>query len=142
MYCKISFKMYENQNGPLSWAGVMFKLTLIQGYPAIHIDYELVQSSANVHVCLKWIIVLVLVICINIFAFEPNFKKKKFLADTCPFLRPLVPLFSGDVFSRFQSQSCFVQANVMYIPLDPPLVLQMPTSWQPATQLVTSPNAS
>ena len=31
----------------------------------------------------------------------------KFLADTCPFLGPLVPLFwiSGDVFSGFQSQS-------------------------------------
>ena len=33
----------------------------------------------------------------------------KFLADTCPFLRPLVPLFwiSGDVSSGFQSQSGF-----------------------------------
>ena len=32
---------------------------------------------------------------------------KKFLADTCPFLGPLVPLFwiSGDVSSGFQSQS-------------------------------------
>ena len=34
---------------------------------------------------------------------------KKFLADTCPFLGPLVPLFwiSGDVSSGFQSQSGF-----------------------------------
>ena len=33
----------------------------------------------------------------------------KFLADTCPFLGPLVPLFwiSGDVSSGFQSQSGF-----------------------------------
>ena len=41
-----------------------------------------------------------------------NFLKKnffKFLADTCPFLGPLVPLFwiSGDVSSGFQSQSGF-----------------------------------
>ena len=35
------------------------------------------------------------------------FFKKKFLADTCPFLGPLVPLFriSSDVSSGFQSQS-------------------------------------
>ena len=54
------------------------------------------------------------------------------------FWGPLVPLFwiSGDVSSGFQSQSgfClilfFVEANVMYIPQDPPLVLHMPTSWQ------------
>ena len=25
----------------------------------------------------------------------------------------------------------FAEANVMYIPRDPPLVLQLPTSWQP-----------
>ena len=60
---------------------------------------------------------------------------KKFLADTCPFLGPLVPLFwiSGDVSSGFQSQSgCLiriVEANVMYVPWDPPLVLHLPTSW-------------
>ena len=37
------------------------------------------------------------------------FLKKKFLADTCPILGPLVPLFriSGDVSSGFQSQSGF-----------------------------------
>ena len=37
------------------------------------------------------------------------FFKKKFLADTCPFLGPLVRLFwiSGDVSSGFQSQSGF-----------------------------------
>ena len=58
---------------------------------------------------------------------------KKFLADTCPFLWPLVPLvwISSDVSSGFQSQSgfcliCFfAEANVMYIPWDPPLVLHM-----------------
>ena len=30
----------------------------------------------------------------------------------------------------------------MYIPRDPPLVLHVPTSWWPAAQLVTSPQAS
>ena len=45
---------------------------------------------------------------------------------------------SGDVSSGFQSQSgfcliCyFVEADVMYIPQDSPLVLHLPTSWQPA----------
>ena len=66
---------------------------------------------------------------------------KVFLADTCPFLGPLVPLFwiSGDVSSGFQSQSgfCliryffFAEANVMYIPQDSPLVLHLLTSWWP-----------
>ena len=42
------------------------------------------------------------------------------------------------VSSGFQSQSrvlpysLFAEANVMYIPQDPPLVLHVPTSWQPA----------
>ena len=74
---------------------------------------------------------------------------KKFLVDTCPFWGPVVPPFwiSGDVSSGFQSQSGFclirnVDANVMYIPQDPPLVLHMLTSWLPAAQLVTSPHAS
>ena len=65
------------------------------------------------------------------------------LADTCPFLGPLVPLFwiSGDVSSGFQSQSGFcliriAEANVMYIPRDPPLVLQLPTSWRPAKPIL------
>ena len=61
----------------------------------------------------------------------------KFLADTRHFLGPLVPLFwiSSDVSSGFQSQSgfcriCFiVAANAMYIPLDSPLMLHVPTSW-------------
>ena len=52
----------------------------------------------------------------------------------------LVPLFwiSGEVSSGVQSRSgfcliCFfAESNVMYIPQDPPLVLHMPTSWQPA----------
>ena len=57
-----------------------------------------------------------------------------FLSDTftCPILGPLVPLFwiSGDVSSGFQSQSGFcliriAEANVMYIPWDPPLVLHI-----------------
>ena len=55
-------------------------------------------------------------------------------------LGPLVPLFwiSGDVSSGFQIQSgfClihfFAKVNVMYIPWYPPLVLHLPTSWQPA----------
>ena len=44
------------------------------------------------------------------------------------FLGPLVPLFwiSGDISSGFRF---FVEE--MYIPQDPPLVLHMPTSWQP-----------
>ena len=59
---------------------------------------------------------------------------KVFLSDTftCPLLLPLVPLFwiSGDVSSGFQSQSgfcliCIVEANVMYISWDPPLVLHI-----------------
>ena len=76
--------------------------------------------------------------------------KKKFLADTCSFWGPLAPLFwiSGDVFSGFQSQSgfClihfFAEVNVMYLRRDPPLLLPMLTSWQPAVQPVTSPHAS
>ena len=44
-----------------------------------------------------------------LFFFYLFFFFKKFLADTCPFLGPLVPLFwiSGDVSSGFQSQSGF-----------------------------------
>ena len=51
---------------------------------------------------------------------------------TCPTLGPLVPLFSisGDISSGFQNQGwfCFihiVEANVVYIPRDPPLVLHV-----------------
>ena len=54
----------------------------------------------------------------------------KLSGHTCAFWGPLVPLFwiYGDVFSGFQSQSGFcliriAEANVMYIPWDPPLVL-------------------
>ena len=36
----------------------------------------------------------------------------------------------------------FVEVNVMYSAWDPPLVLHMPTSWQPVLQPVTSPHAS
>ena len=36
--------------------------------------------------------------------------------------------------------SLFVEANVMYIPQDPPMVLHMPTSWQPASPPVLSPH--
>ena len=68
-----------------------------------------------------------------------SFLKKVFGGHICPFWGPLVPLFwiSGDIFSGFQSQSgfcliCIVKVNVMYIPQDPPLVLHVPTSWQPA----------
>ena len=56
------------------------------------------------------------------------------------FLGPLEPLFwiSGDVSSGFQSQSGFclfriAEANVMYIPRDPPLVLHMPPVLSPHT---------
>ena len=57
-----------------------------------------------------------------------------FLSDTltCPILGPLVALFwiSGNVSSGFLRQSgfClihFAEANVMYIPWDPPLVLHI-----------------
>ena len=57
-----------------------------------------------------------------------------FLSDTftCPILGALVPLFwiSGDVSPGFQSQNGFcliriVEANVMYISWDPPLVLHI-----------------
>ena len=50
--------------------------------------------------------------------------------------------------SKFQSQSelclicIFVGMNVMHIPQDPPLVLHVLTSWQPAAHQVTSPHVS
>ena len=51
---------------------------------------------------------------------------------------PLIPLFwtSGDVSSGFQSQSgqpysCLVEAYVLHIPWDSPVVLHLPTSWLP-----------
>ena len=55
---------------------------------------------------------------------------------------------SGDISPGFQSQRrfflirYFVEANVMYILQDPLLVLHVPTSCQPAVQLVTSLHAS
>ena len=60
--------------------------------------------------------------------------KKILWTDTfiSPILGPLVPLFwiSGDVSFRFQIQSeicliCIAEANIMYIPWDPPLVLHI-----------------
>ena len=64
----------------------------------------------------------------------------KFLADTHVLWGGghLYPCFyiSGDVSSGVQSQSgfylihFFAEANVMYIPQDPPLVLHLLTSWQ------------
>ena len=68
------------------------------------------------------------------FFFKMNFRSFSFfLSDICPILGPLVSLFwiSGDVSSGFQSQSGFclmchiAEANVMYIPGDPPLVLHI-----------------
>ena len=63
---------------------------------------------------------------------------------------PLVPLvlISGDSSTGFQSHSgfyliyFFVEVNVLCIPLYPPLVLHMLTSWWPAAQPVTSTHAS
>ena len=59
----------------------------------------------------------------------------KFLEGTCPFMGPLIPLFwtSGDVSSGFQYQSGqsyshLVQAYVMYIPKDSPMVQHLLTS--------------
>ena len=55
------------------------------------------------------------------------------------FLRVTGNLFwiSGDVSSGVKARVgsalfAFAEANVMYIPQDPPLVLHLPTSWQPA----------
>ena len=42
----------------------------------------------------------------------------------------------------FFSFFLFAEANAMYIPKDPPLVLHMPTSWQPVLQPVTSLSVS
>ena len=74
---------------------------------------------------------------VNLHVFFFGFFKKVFV-HLC-FLGPLVPLFwiSGDASSGFQSQSGFcliyiVEANIMYVPRDPPLVLHLPTSWRPA----------
>ena len=59
---------------------------------------------------------------------------KVVLSDTftCPILGSLIPLvwISGDTSSGFQSQSKFclisiAEANVVYIPKDPPLVLHI-----------------
>ena len=49
---------------------------------------------------------------------------------------------SGDIPSGFLIRSFFVEANVLDIPQDPPLVLHLPKSWQLVAQLVTSPLAS
>ena len=65
---------------------------------------------------------------------------KSFWVTHMSFLGPLVPLFwiSGGVSSGVHSQSrfslirFFAEANVMYIPWDPPLVLHVLTSWWPA----------
>ena len=66
----------------------------------------------------------------------------RFLADTGSIFGPLVPLFwiSGNASSGFQSGLCLIhiaEANVMYIPKDPPLLLHVPSSWLPAPELVT-----
>ena len=61
------------------------------------------------------------------------------------FMGPLIPLFwtSDDVSSGFQSQSGqpylhLVEAYVIYVPRDSPLVQHLLTSWWPAWQLITS----
>ena len=67
-----------------------------------------------------------------------------FLVDTYIYLWGY--WISGDVSAGFEKlewvlpYSLFAEANVMFIPQDPPLVLHVPTSWQPA-QPVTSPHA-
>ena len=75
--------------------------------------------------------------------FQDFFKK---FWRTCPFLGPfvgpLIPLFwtSGDISSfGFQSQSGqpyshLVEACMLHVPWDSPLVWHLPTSWQPAWQ--------
>ena len=73
------------------------------------------------------------------------------MAYTCPSLGPLVPLFwiSCDISSVFQSQSAFclicfffAEVNVIYIPIDTPLVQHMLISWWLAAQPVTSLHTS
>ena len=77
------------------------------------------------------------------------FFKKKFLADTCPFFgatgTPVLDFWWRLLWvskDRVGSAlfAIFAEANVMYIPQDPPLLLHLPTSWRPA-QSVTSPHA-
>ena len=70
------------------------------------------------------------------------FFKKIFWRTWVLFLGPLIPLFwtSGDVSSGFQSQSgqpysSCVEAYMLYVPWDSPLVWHLPTSWEPAWQL-------
>ena len=70
---------------------------------------------------------------------------EKILADTCPFMGPLIPLFwtSDYVFSRCQSQSGqpyshFLEMNMLHVAWDSPLVQHLPTSWWLTWQLVTA----
>ena len=70
----------------------------------------------------------------------------KFLVDTCPCWGQLVPLYWISCFKPEWVLPYllffFVERNVIQISSDPPLVLHMPTSWWPASQLVTTPHAS
>ena len=63
-----------------------------------------------------------------------------FIVDIGPFIGPLILLFwtSGDVSSRFQSQSEQLYSDlpevyVMYVPWGSPLLRHLPTSWRPVT---------
>ena len=64
----------------------------------------------------------------------------KFLVDTCPFWgatgSPVLDFWWCLLWVSKPEWFClihfFVEVNVMYIPLDPPPVLHMPTSWWPA----------
>ena len=106
----------------ISIVGQQFKMTaqhrhLLAHSPSLGLESNPGQCSG--HVCSSDLHVTTAVTCTLplCHACLPNstkiytffFFKKKFLADTCPFLGPLVPLFwiSGDVSSGFQSQSGF-----------------------------------
>ena len=82
---------------------------------------------------LKHVTICIKVWCRDVQKFVVKFFFVGHICRTCPILGPLVvPLFwiSGDMSSEFQSQRgfcliCIVEANVLYIPWDPPLVLHI-----------------
>ena len=96
--------------------------------------YTVTHNTLSTTAVTSWYVLKQCFSTSNFFFFFFFFFNKVFLSDTftCPILGPLVPLFwiSGDVSSGFQSQSGFcliriAEANVMYIPWDPPLVLHV-----------------
>ena len=73
-------------------------------------DQNISSVFAKVRLRCSWIsLLLIYLIKMRVWHVPKLFFFKMFLADTCPFWGPLVPLFwiSGDVSSGFQSQSGF-----------------------------------